>query len=203
MLILTLLVFFTLAAYSIDQLVRGIWLLNTLRARGTSLGFLRAPILNNGAGPDSDGVHQRYWLCRSFIGKITEPIQRLVFYSFSVWILFIFSRSHLFDGWHTPFILYVVFSIYAALIAMPAIILRYSAEKFRSDAVSWFNRRLIAMGGADASVNAKQLESIRNQIAALKTGAFAPFSQQPLVQAALALIGSVSGLMLLEQHIPF
>jgi hypothetical protein len=193
MLILTLLVFFTLAAYSIDQLVRGIWLLNTLRARGTSLGFLRAPILNNGAGPDSDGVHQRYWLCRSFIGKITEPIQRLVFYSF----------SHLFDGWHTPFILYVVFSIYAALIAMPAIILRYSAEKFRSDAVSWFNRRLIAMGGADASVNAKQLESIRNQIAALKTGAFAPFSQQPLVQAALALIGSVSGLMLLEQHIPF
>ncbi len=93
--------------------------------------------------------------------------------------------------------------MYAALIVMPAIILRYCSEKFRSDAVNWLNERMIALKKGDALLQVKQLENIRDQIAQLKTGAFAPFSQQPLVEAAMALVGSFSGLILLEQYIPF
>lgn len=209
MIMLAVFTFIVLASYTIDRMVRAIWMVNIMRRDGAAMRFPPAAIRDYYGVKDSGSkvgddnlAHCHYWLGCNFIGKVTEPIQRLIFYSFVVWILFIFSRSHLFDGWHTPFILYIVFFIYAASIVIPALILRFSAEKFRTDAVSWFNERLIACSGKKDKLKVRQIETIREQISDLKTGAFAPFSQQPLVEAAMALAESISGLMLLEQSVP-
>ena len=45
---------------------------------------------------------------------------------------------------------------------------------------------------------AAQLQAMLDYLKSLATGAFLPFSQQPLVRAALTLLGSYSGITLLE-----
>ena len=138
------------------------------------------------------------WLNAQLLATATVPVQRLVFYSLTIWVLLILSRSHLIDGWHTPPFLYLIFSIYALMIIVPAATLRHKVEKLRTDSLRRLDYRLMDAQGQGNELHVRQIESMVRQLKELKVGAFAPISHQPLFQAALAILGSISGLKVLE-----
>ena len=81
-----------------------------------------------------------------------------------------------------------------------AIMLRLAAERLRRRAI-WrltnIKLKLNAQGAADSKV-ADQIDVMIAQIRAFDTGAFAPYSQQPIVRAVLLPLTSYGGAALVE-----
>jgi hypothetical protein len=76
--------------------------------------------------------------------------------------------------------------ISAGFIVGAAVMLRRAAEAWRSDVIFRLDDgRLAALGTPDAKPGADQLDRLVERVRSLSDGAFAPYSQQPLVRAVL------------------
>jgi hypothetical protein len=76
--------------------------------------------------------------------------------------------------------------ISAGFIVAAAVMLRRAAEAWRSDVIFRLDdSRLCALGKPDAKPGADQLDRLVKRVRSLSAGAFAPYSQQPLVRAVL------------------
>jgi hypothetical protein len=76
--------------------------------------------------------------------------------------------------------------ISAGFIVGAAVMLRRAAEAWRSDVIFRLDDgRLSALGNSDAKPGADQLDRLVKRVRSLSEGAFAPYSQQPLVRAVL------------------
>jgi hypothetical protein len=149
------------------------------------------------------GVDKCYlddWITMHFVARRTRAVARLVYYPFIVIALMVLSRSSLFDNWTTPVGLVIVVTLSVAIVLTCAILLRVAAERLRRRAI-WrltnIKMKLKARAGEDASA-AAQIEVMIAQIAAFDTGAFAPYSQQPIVKAMLLPLTSYGGTALVE-----
>ena len=148
------------------------------------------------------GLDERYlddWITMHFVARRTQAVARLVYYPFIVIALMVLSRSSLFDNWTTPFGLVIVVTFSVAIVMACAILLRLAAERLRRRAI-WrltnTRMKLKAKGGDDRVV--EQIEVMITQIRAFDTGAFAPYSQQPIVRAVLLPLTSYGGAALVE-----
>ncbi|HEV7800151.1 MAG TPA: hypothetical protein VGP15_03660, partial [Burkholderiales bacterium] len=139
------------------------------------------------------------WIDIRLIAERTAAISSLVYYPLLVMIVLLFARSTLFDMWHWPAGLVVPLVISVIILFACYIALRRQAEAARSIALAKVARRLlVAKGqGAASGTLASQLELMHNNIDQIREGAFALFTQQPLVKALLIFI-SASGLAMLE-----
>jgi len=93
--------------------------------------------------------------------------------------------------------------ISAGFVMSAAIMLRRVAESWRSDVLLKLeDARLSALDpAADRKAGAAQLERLSERVSSLRDGAFAPYSQQPLVRAVLVpavTYGATAGLQLLH-----
>jgi hypothetical protein len=95
-------------------------------------------------------------------------------------------------------VLYISFLTAIVLVVLAAIRLRRTAEGMRTEDMLILNRQLMDAQAGNKEGDAKQITSMLSQLRELRTGAFAPFSQQPLVKALLTILGSASGITLLE-----
>lgn len=138
------------------------------------------------------------WLDVDLIARVTEPVQRIVFYPFPVLALLILSRSRLFDGWNIPSFLLILMAFYVALVVAAAWRLRTTAERLRRRAEQRLTKETVDAKMSGNQPLALQLQSMLDYLRGLATGAFLPFSEQPLVRAALTVLGSYSGITLLE-----
>jgi len=138
------------------------------------------------------------WLDMRFIALATVPVQRIIFYPFLVMSLMILARSTLFDRWHTPPFLIVIFGVSIALVVIAALRMRGSAEKVRQNSIEKLSTQIMELKARGAEDLARQLEAMLVQAREINIGAFAPLSQQPLIKATLTLAGSLSGIALLE-----
>lgn len=151
--------------------------------------------------PDEGKAEQKIftdWLDARLIAHATEPIQRIVFYPFLVLALLILARSSLFDNWDMPFLLYVMFGVPILLMIGAAWPLRDRAEKVRATALRWLHVRLMEERAKGREPSVKQIESMIEQVKNLRTGAFAPFSERPLFKGVLTLVGTLSGVALMD-----
>ena len=139
-----------------------------------------------------------FWLDVDLIARVTEPVQRIVFYPFPVLALLILSRSRLFDGWDIPSFLLILMAFYVALVVAAAWRLRTTAEKLRRRAGQRLTKETVDAKMSGNQPLALRLQSMLDYLRGLATGAFLPFSEQPLVRAALTVLGSYSGITLLE-----
>jgi len=125
-------------------------------------------------------------------------ITRLAAAALSAGVLGILSRSPLFDNWVTPYPLMLVFGSSAAYAAACAFKLRHVAERARIRALDRFTYLLVHAKGEGGSPSlAGQIETMIKESQALHWGAFAPFTEQPVVRALLVPISSVGGMSLL------
>lgn len=169
------------------------------------VGFVRALRAQGANWPDSTldqfesklGVprsHLDGWIDLEFIARRTKCVTRLIYFPFIVLSLFLVSRSAAFDDWYMPTVGIVLALLGAGVALACAVVLRYSAEASRHDAMERL-RDDISQAGGDAQA---KLKLLLERMDHLHEGAFAPFWQQPLLKAVLLPFATLGGTSLLD-----
>lgn len=137
------------------------------------------------------------WILVDFIALRTRLVAKLVYFPFIVVSLMALSRSRLFDNWTMPLGLVLVLTSSVAIVVGCAIMLRQSAEAARADALRLLHVDHIRLQGVD-SETARQVESLIARVEAMRIGAFAPYTQQPILRALLLPLSTFGGTALLD-----
>lgn len=170
------------------------WPDHILTEAGNRLG-----VAVGGDAPDA-GIKEAcisHWLDIKVIEMWTDVVSPIIYYPFIVLCLVILARSPLFDNLGTPYQLMIVFGVSGLYAAWCAFKLRGVAEGARNLALERFAHLLVkAKGQAGASTIGAQIEVMTREIQSLRRGAFAPFTEQPVVRALLLPISSAGGLTL-------
>jgi len=149
-----------------------------------------------------------HWIDLQFVAARTLEVNRLVYYPFIMLSLVLLSRSPAFDDWQMPLSGKVLSGLGALVAVACAWALRRAAEATRRQALDEIDRALLRANGepgcgeedraGPCAPTARQLELLREQAARLQRGAFAPYSQQPVLKALLLPFATVGGSTLLE-----
>ncbi len=137
------------------------------------------------------------WILMDFIALRTEAVAKLVYFPFIIIALMALSRDRVFDNWTMPAGLVIVFASSIAIVIVCAVLLRRTAERTRERVLELLNDDLIRVKGHDENA-VPQLEAMIARVRRLRTGALAPYSQQPIVHAALATFTTLGGPALLD-----
>jgi len=142
----------------------------------------------------------RDWLDIKLVGRLTAAIGGLIYGPFAVCFLLLVSRSSLFDQWYLPPGLAAVFGVSLALALTAAVQLRNAAEHARTVALERLSdtRRRLASADTVDEKELREIDTLVREIGELRTGAFRPFSQQPVVRAILLPLGGYGGVAVLE-----
>jgi hypothetical protein len=143
------------------------------------------------------------WIDIRLVAKLTERIGRQVYYPFIILALMVVARSPLFDYWHTPIGLMLIFVLGFALAIACAIVLQRAAERARDVALERMTRYLAHAKAQEVAARAPVAEigMLIDEVNNLRSGAFLPFMQQPLVRAIMVPVGSFGGLQLVEYFV--
>lgn len=118
-----------------------------------------------------------------FVAQRTQAVAPLIWYPLLVLTLLIVARSSFFDNWTWPGSLVLLSGITAAWALGSAILLRRAAEQLRETALNDLRRfRLL---GRESEAKRETFDELIAEIRNLKTGAFAPLTDQPFVRAVL------------------
>jgi hypothetical protein len=133
-----------------------------------------------------------------YLATRTRCITRLIYLPFIALAVLLISRSPLFDDFTTTWTLIIVQALSAAMVIGSFVSLRTAAEQARAVASDHMTAAIIAAEASGASHQAVQLEKLLSEIDGLNDGAFAPWSNQPLVKAVLLPLLTYGGTMLLH-----
>jgi hypothetical protein len=158
-------------------------------------GSVAAPPLRHGRNSLLDD-----WIDARLIAEHTAAIGPLIVFPFILLGLVVVARSPLFDNWAiggdqlAAVIGYVLWAV--AMAAM----LNIGAEMTRRKALTGMEADLLWLKGAgpDYAKLAERFPDLIAQVRNLRQGAFAPFFEQPLVQAILVPLGGAGGVQLVE-----
>ena len=132
-----------------------------------------------------------------FVAQRTQAVAPLIWYPLLVLTLLLVARASIFDNWTWPASLLLIFAITAAWALGSAILLRRAAEQLRETALNDLRRfRLL---GRDVEAKRQTFDELIAEIRDLKTGAFAPLSDQPFIRAVL-FPGAALGLIAVGQR---
>jgi hypothetical protein len=157
------------------------------------------------------------------IVAVTRRIHGLIYLPFVSILFLVVARSDLFDAMDFPLALLFVTALALGYALYTAVLLRRSAEAARATALAHYEARLLARTrvqeesrsaagpermadtpppaappDAQPRVSAKQIRLLMDRIRGTSEGAFAPFTQQPAVQALLLPFGGYGGVQLIE-----
>jgi hypothetical protein len=160
------------------------------------------PERRKGLGPDP--AHENSilddWIDTRLLAEHTEATGRLIIFPFILVALLVVARSRLFDNWEIGGAVLVVLVIYLLWSIALAAMLNFSAEQARRKALDSMEADLRWLKGAgkDYEKLAETFEGLIKDVRSLRKGAFAPFFEQPLVQAILVPLGGAGGVQLLD-----
>jgi hypothetical protein len=133
-----------------------------------------------------------------FVAQRTQAIAPLIWYPLLVLTLLVLARSSFFDNWTWPASLILIFAITGAWALGSAILLRRAAEQLRDIALNDLRRfRLL---GREVEAKRQMFDDLIAEIRDLKTGAFAPLTDQPFIRAVL-FPGAAVGLLAVGQRV--
>jgi hypothetical protein len=133
-----------------------------------------------------------------FVAQRTQVVAPLIWYPLLVLTLLIVARSSFFDNWTWPASLLLIFAITAGWALGSAILLRRAAEQLRETALNDLRRfRLL---GRASEEKRETFDELIAEIRDLKTGAFAPLTEQPFIRAVL-FPGAGFGLLAVGQRL--
>ena len=133
-----------------------------------------------------------------FVAQRTQVVAPLIWYPLLVLTLLVVARSSFFDNWTWPASLVLILAITAAWALGSAILLRRAAEQLRETALNDLRRfRLL---GQESEAKRQTFDELIAEIRDLKTGAFAPLTDQPFIRAVL-FPGAAVGLLAVGQRL--
>lgn len=149
---------------------------------------------------DIDHENAEDYLDVLIIADRTEVIARLVFYPFIAISLMLLARNSFFDKWEWSWFMVVFYGILVGYAFMCAAVLRWRAERSRRNAIGRLRDRMAAtmtLKDETRTTRREQIEYLIEQIKSIRRGAYAVWSQRPLVQSLIAL-GGVGLITLLD-----
>ena len=138
------------------------------------------------------------WIDLQFIARRTRSVGALIYYPFIVLSLMLLARSSFFDDWYTAPSVKVLATLSFAIVLGCAIALRRSVEVARRQALGNLRDQILRAKGVNDSVLVSQLEALHERIKQLHDGAFAPYSEQPLLKALLMPFLTIGGSSLFD-----
>ena len=134
-----------------------------------------------------------------FIAARSEAVGQMIYYPFISLLILILARNPWFDRWQWSLPIIALFSIHALYAIGCAIMLRWAAEEARKKALESLQEKLLIAEASNSSTAPKiQLEHIIDHVKNCQQGAFASFSSQPWITAALLPAGGAGLLNLLH-----
>ena len=156
---------------------------------------------------DVNDVQLNAIVLMDFIALRTKVVTNLVYFPFFLLALMILSRNRLFDDWTMPVGLVAIFTTSVLIVILCAILVRMAAENVRERILEILGEDLVRAKGlkeAQAVLLHKkpdlvpQIEALLTRVRSVHTGAFAPYSQQPIVRALLLPLTTFGGPAVLE-----
>jgi hypothetical protein len=152
-------------------------------------------------------AHLDDYLDFKLIVHATQRIHWLIYLPFVSILFLVLARSNFFDAMDFPLALVFVVGLALAYALHSALLLRRSAESARATALENYETRLLAQARAKDSqppvltvspISAEQIKILMERIRSTREGAFAPFAQQPALQALLLPFGGYGSVQLIE-----
>ena len=133
-----------------------------------------------------------------FCHMAIRVVAPLIWYPLLVLTLLVVARFSVLDNWTWPPGLVLSIGITAAWALGSAMLLRRAAKHLRETALNDLRRfRLL---GRESDVKRQAFDELMAEIRDLKTGAFAPLSDQPFIRAVL-FPGAALGLIAVGQRV--
>ena len=160
-------------------------------------------------------AHLDDYLAFRLIVLATQRISWLIYLPFVSILFAVLSRSNLFDTINFPLGLVCLTGLAVAYALHSAVLLRTSAESARVGALERYEARQLTQARAEdgqptaaaiaaatafaqTPIRAEQIKILMERIRNTREGAFAPFAQQPALQAVLLPFGGYGGVQLIE-----
>jgi hypothetical protein len=139
-----------------------------------------------------------------FIGALTHSAGGLTWHPLIVVFLMILARSKVFDLIDFSWPLILLWLVIGFGVIFVTWNLRHAADGAREAILGRLrDERLGLCPDAPARGSDKTLDEVIEEIEREGSGAFRPFTQDPLFKALLALLGGSGGVLLLDQLIPY
>lgn len=140
------------------------------------------------------------WIDLKLIADHSTRVGPLVLLPFVLLALLLVARSRLFDNWHLGDIVVIVVASLITLAIVNAALLKHGAERSRALAIERMQADLEWLKGAGPrwSGLVERYPTLIGQARTLRTGAFAPLFEQPVVRAVLVPLGGAGGVQLLD-----
>jgi hypothetical protein len=122
------------------------------------------------------------------IGDRTRVVNRRILYPFIVLFIVIGARSHYFDNWDFPPALLVALIAQSLVALASACILYMAAINTRRRVIYDLETKPLAGYGEEQDDRSDRVRKVIDEIGSIQQGAFVPFYQQPVVQAALVTV---------------
>ena len=148
-----------------------------------------------------DGFEAAEVLEVRLIAEHTDVVSRLVVPPFVAVFLMIVSRAGVFDGWTWPLAIVAVFAILFGFCLGSAVMLRLAAERARRATLASLRRRQVALVAEDskeADRRSRQIELALKDVEGIRQGAFARWSQHPILRAVLLPFGGAGALWAMD-----
>jgi hypothetical protein len=132
------------------------------------------------------------------IAEATAVVAHMIYFPFVVLLVLLVAQSRLFDDWHwnVPLVAVTLLSATTALVC--AVALQWAVKKARENALDDLDGLLRPRPEKADDPVRQTVEEIRTEVQSMKSGAFAGFSQNPVVYALLLPLGGGGGLAALE-----
>ncbi len=140
------------------------------------------------------------WLDMDVIRHRTLAISPLIYLPFLILAMLIVSRWPMFDDWHTPLSLALVFGLAFVAACVNAFLLQQTAGRAREACLGQLEAAYAETRAQrpDDRLTQQQIEAMMARVRNLREGAFRPFLEQPLTRAALLPFGSVGVLQVVD-----
>jgi AcrR family transcriptional regulator len=125
------------------------------------------------------------WLDIRLLAVRTKEIQKLIYYPFIVLTIMILSRLTAFDNWDFPMALLVVWGICGGYAVVPAVLLTSAAEEARRTAIARLADKSRQARKESRTEDAEELDRTIEEVKGEHEGAFAPWTQHPMLRAIL------------------
>jgi hypothetical protein len=139
------------------------------------------------------------WTRFQVISRQAEVVGRFMYYPFVILLIMIISRHWVFDRWDWPISLVLLFALSSAGVLFAGWLLRHSARRVQGRTLADLRSELVAARAQPNTVRIGWLEQAITAISQERTGAFSPFTQDPVVAALLIPTGGYGAMELLIQ----